>query len=470
MQNQLLRRLGIGLTSLAIFGFCASTPDSPSPKGEPPKPDTSLKLPEVAIYDRDPHHLWNRLYATLYVRTGKDGKEYGNDELDPFLWPDSKYLLTEPRFRQVIAVLDEFKGKNGAKPIGDPLKKAMFQRDLWAIFDWLADAEAEHQTEKSHRRELRKRLARIIGQVALSAEGIRGLPDNYAVALGGKIFPPKHDPSDPQKAFLPPDLLATDGPWVLLGVRGVLLTAPSHMQFFGGRSAFFVLMNLPQGRKATLDYLQKLRSFPNPLMPRPADRGGPGPPLPILNPDLPQFPVGTQVALVREMMLIDNQGTITPTRLVEDIQFRVFRDIPTKVNVPLERFDDLYSNQDFYEFQLRRKDLFSERAGGLHPVQPQEEESAYHLFLGSLAVVRDPLEAPAAQRSSGRSVILRSCTHCHGGPHVSGGPGIHSLRSYRRDFSQPPDLVDASRRWEEEAAVRSKRQHYSWGLLQGLLE
>jgi len=470
MQKLLPHRLGIGLTSLALFGFCGSAPDLPSPTGEAPKPDAFGKLPKVAIYDRDPHHIWNRLYAALYVRTTKDGQVYGNDELDPFLWPDSKYLLTELRYQQVLALLDEFQATNCAKLIRDPLKKAMFQRDLWAIFDWLADYDPEHQKEKRHRRELGKRLGRIIGQVALSAEEIRGLPDNYAVAVGSKTFPPKHDPSDPKKPFLPPELLATDGPWVLLGVRGGLLAAPFHVQFFGGRSAFFVLMKLPQGRKATLDYLQKLRSFPNPLMPRPADRGGPGPPLPILNPDLPQFPVGTQVALVREMMLIDNQGTITPTRLIEAIQFRVFRDIPGKENVPLERFDFLYSRQDFYEFQLRRKDLFSERAGGLHPVGSQEEESAYHLFLGSLQVTSDPLESAGSERSSGMAVILKSCTHCHGGPHVSGGPGIHSLRSYRRDFSQPPDLVDVSRQWEEEAAVRSKRQHYSWGLLQGLLE
>src|SRR5262245_4507746 len=35
-----------------------------------------------AIYDSNPDHLWNRLHHAFYVRTARNGEEYGRDELD----------------------------------------------------------------------------------------------------------------------------------------------------------------------------------------------------------------------------------------------------------------------------------------------------------------------------------------------------------------------------------------------------
>src|SRR5437899_3415270 len=42
--------------------------------GVAPQPD---RAPAAArpLYDRDPHHLWNRLYDALFVRVGPDGRE-----------------------------------------------------------------------------------------------------------------------------------------------------------------------------------------------------------------------------------------------------------------------------------------------------------------------------------------------------------------------------------------------------------
>src|SRR5262245_3050281 len=97
---------------------------------------------QVAVYDTDPEHLWNRLYAALYVRTTDDGQSHGQDELDPLLWENSTYLLTEPRYQQVLGLLNEFLVKGGDKLIEDPLRRALFQHDLWAVFGWLAAAHA----------------------------------------------------------------------------------------------------------------------------------------------------------------------------------------------------------------------------------------------------------------------------------------------------------------------------------------
>src|SRR5262249_22255296 len=156
---------------------------------DPPRaqPAPAAGPAKAAIYDPNPQHLWNRLYAALYVRTTPDGKTYGEDELDPLLWPSSKYLLTEPRHQRAIALLDEFHTKNGEKLIPDPLKRALLQRDLWAIFDWLADPDAEYQRETgtlmAERRKLQVRLARVIRRLALPADQLQALPDNYAAAV-----------------------------------------------------------------------------------------------------------------------------------------------------------------------------------------------------------------------------------------------------------------------------------------------
>jgi hypothetical protein len=56
-----------------------------------------------------------------------------------------------------------------------------------------------------------------------------------------------------------------------------------------------------------------------------------------------------------------------------------------------------------------------------------------------------------------------SCNACHGQ-----GPGIHGVLSYRR--VPPPELLESSRRGQEEAAIDWKLHRSSWGLLQGLLE
>src|SRR5262245_59712139 len=49
-----------------------------------------------AVYDSNPDHLWNRLHRAFYVRTARNGEEYGHDELDPLLWDRTKHLLVGP--------------------------------------------------------------------------------------------------------------------------------------------------------------------------------------------------------------------------------------------------------------------------------------------------------------------------------------------------------------------------------------
>jgi hypothetical protein len=414
---------------------------------EPPAPRTTL-------YDADAEHLWNRLYSALYFRTTADGKVYGADELEPLLYPESSYLLTGKRHKEVLALLDEFLARDGAKLIKDPLKRAVFQHDLWAIFDWSAEPDAADVPATAHltaeRRALQTRLARILRALAPSAEQVAQLPDTYAAAVAAGTFARAYDPDKADKPFLPPDLFEAHGPWVMLAENPGRLATPAHVQAFGGRSAFFAFLNMPKGRMATLEYLKQLRKFPNPLMPRPANGSGI-----LLNPDLPQFPVGTQAALVRELVLIDDKGNLTPTRILEEVQFRVYRDAPRGDNTKM-------SKQDFYEFRMSRSGLFAEKAGGLRA------EGADGTAFGRLnREFYDPFEQP--DHTPRPSPILQQCVGCHG---VQEGPGIHSVQSYRHGFSsggeRPADLIASERRTQEDAAARWKRGQYNWGVLEGL--
>lgn len=434
---------------------------------ETSRTDAKSETGPVTVYDANSTHLWNRLHGALFIRTAADGTRYGQDELDPLLWAKSKYLLAGERHKRVVAVLDEFLAKDGHKLIKDPLKRVVLQHDLWAVFDCLANPNNtflyRDDDSPPEARALQRRLAKAIQRLALSAREIERLPDDYAASIAAKTFPTNHDPEKPEKAFLPANLFDANGPWVILGEH-LAPAAPVHVRAAQGRSAFFVLINLPAGRKATLAYLEKLAAFPNPLMPRPVDRNATfqAKRLPRLNPELPQFPVGTQVALVRELLAIDDRGKIKPTRLIESAQFRVYREIPKGDPPHPEGFDDLVGKQDVYEFRLSRKDLFAGTAGGLHAIGPRDKD--VHPFLNPGP--EDPFEEEPAIRPTGFSP-LAECSGCHG------PPGIHSVEAYRRSFNQLPQpghLRAFDRGQQERASMGRKWENYSWGLLQGLLE
>src|SRR5712692_203818 len=244
------------------------------------------------IYDPNPMHIWNRLYDALFIRKDQTGATYGADALDPLLWRETQHLLTGSSHQRALSILDEFLRAHAENQIRDPAKKALLQRNLWAVFDWSAPSGGDHAAE---RRELQVRLAEVLRRLALTSEEIKSLPDNYAQAVASGVFAREYDPTNRDRAFLPPDLLQPHGPWVCIrGDQGPV--AETHVGELSGRSRFLVLVRLPQGRKATLDYFRALWNVAEPWVASEldAERGA-------LNPNLPQFPVETQVALLRQI-------------------------------------------------------------------------------------------------------------------------------------------------------------------------
>jgi hypothetical protein len=374
-----------------------------------------------SIYHPDDQHLWNRLFRQLYQRTTSDGKEYGWDSLDPLLWYETAYLLEGLSHQQAIQLLEEFISTRGEELIADPLKRAMFQRDLWAVFDWLS---LRSDSYPSQRQALQERLARVIQLLALTGAEIRSLPNNYQEAIESNAFPISYRKEKPDAAFLPSDLLLPNGDWVCVGREGGPI-ADTHLREFPffGRSAFLVFIRVPGGRELTLNYLSRLKW-----------------------PSAPTIVPGTELALVRQMMLIDKQGNIIPSPIVESVQLRHF---------------DSSNVQQFFELTLSRKLLFAGLRGGLRALDSSDME-----FVLFRAHDYDPIERHPADIEHFRTAPLSQCVSCHH-VEVQGITGAKSILSYSRLrfplFEQiQPILIETIPELEAQAVIGWKLRHDTW--------
>jgi len=209
----------------------------------------------VSLYDKDPNHLWNRVYSTLLIRSPKPETPI-NDLLDPPYWGDTKHLLDGEANRTAVAVLGEFVKGAPAPAAMTPWQRAVMQRDLLGIFQWLSGIQTrDASAATTDYQQLSAAIVAAIRHVALTAEEIRKLPDNYAAAVNAPDAVTTFHAAQPAP-FLPKDLLADDGPWVALGrMADEGIAATMHFTFLGGRSVFEVRMKHPEGRAAGEAYM-----------------------------------------------------------------------------------------------------------------------------------------------------------------------------------------------------------------------
>jgi hypothetical protein len=391
-----------------------------------------------------------RLRRQLFTRTDPEGKPF-EEGLEAPLGPHSKFLTDGESHRQALAALDDFlKGEPEKKMTR--LQRALLQRDLWAVLAATTGETRERVRETASgriertgyhedvgdadlerprpRRELQRRLVAAMRRTALDPRDIASLPDSLADAVESAAFPKEFDPKHPERPFLPADLADAKGAW--LGFASWLppdgLAVPQHTAFVKGRSVFTVRLRLPGGREATAAYLKKAA-------------GG----------NVDQFPVGTQIALVRRAVLIDDTGTPRPTRLTESVELRYYRK-PERGKEPIDAGAPA-------AFVLGR-------TGGLRPVGA-DETAPYSFQARAGRSDTDPLEAPKPFRKAGP--LLQLCASCH--ERSDGRGGIHTVNTLEaRERGEPPGLLPSSEDEQEKATIRWLRKSYSWGLVQGLWE
>jgi hypothetical protein len=212
------------------------------------------------------------------------------------------------------------------------------------------------------------------------------------------------------------------------------LVAPVHTAFVKGRSVFSVHLRLPGGRTATETYLSN------------ATKG-----------QFAQFSEGTQIALLRRMLLIDDVGTLRPTTLTESVELRTYR--------KPERGTEMTDVGAPAVFVLSRKDLFADRQGGLRAVTRDEMAPySFQARMGNLSL--DPFEMP---RSIRQEPLLQTCTGCHS--RKDGRGGVYSVASSNAgEPGEPLGLSGTTIDDQTRATMNWVRKTYTWGLIQGLWE
>jgi hypothetical protein len=399
--------VGAMLVSLLVLVGVASraTPEPPDQK---------------PLFHSDADHIWNRLHRHVCLRDGKSGI----DEREPLspggTGPLSTFLIKGKSHETAVALLDEFNKLAVDRRVKEPLKRAIFQHDLWEAFTSttpearqfiFADVtgrtlKAQHFVDPGDagledtrpRRDVQKRLVQAIRAVALTPREIAGLPDNLADTVMAGTYPKEFDPQHADRPFLPPDLLAKDGPWVAVAsaTRSDELAAPAHLAATKGRAVFTVFLRLPEGRKATEAYVKRMQDGA-----------------------LPELPEGTQTALLKRWLLIDDQGRPRESPLTESLQIRVYWK------------DDLGRP---FAFRLCRDELLAGRDSGIKAVSTKNE----------------------------------SCASCHA--RNDGRQGVRSIAILYAGELNKPGLTAVRAGDQAERTTQWLTTTYTWGLFQGMWE
>lgn len=411
----------------------------------------------LPLYHPDPDHIWNCLFTLFYTRPSElpSRPDYpsdpillndcelkyrrgelppgpvvkrleGGDSMSFLAWPKTRYFSELVVCERANQLLDLFIQNHSENLITNPLKRAFFQRDLWAVFDHLVGQNIDRfgdselakkrfpvpeyeisQDELEHpdagamqRREiLCRKLAIVIKRLALPRSTIESLPDTYAEAVRSDYFTAQQDFTS-KANYLPPGLLTDPGEWVEIDTSPESLhTDKREGQIdyvawnIRGRSYYRIFWRFPAGRKAVEEYLRYLRE--NGVdWPRTAQRGGIA-----LKPDVRQIPIGMEAATVQFMIVLDDQLNLVPTRVAESVRVTVYKNVDGSPD-PLTNTGRGMIGR---EYIARRYLLFDNlKQGGL--VRNPDDAPTYRVLLNGI----QDWGITARQHSA-----AQSCLACH---------------------------------------------------------
>jgi len=381
------------------------------------------------------------------------------DGFAPPLWGNSSYLIKNESGRRFREALAAFAALSDAQIANYPaLNRAILQHQLWAVFDWSAHAGKRESFERSALEVMQRSLGSLIRRVALSAEEIQSLPDLVKNTSDSDAYPEGADPSAPLQPFFPKTIGSKESSWVC--ISGAALRSKFHDMHEQWRSAFQIYIRLPGEREETLRYLKELNEFRDPwvtekpetiLLNRTRPHGGINNVDLYVNPNTPQFPNGTQVAMLEQWLLIRDDGQLVVSPLIASVQLREYLDLLTSKS-------SSQGKQGVAEFHLQARDLMK---GNLALVPLTHEQS----YFRAGGIASDPYE-PSQNRRHGMGPRLKTCIECHS------GWGIHSVNSRAQLFDvvslEPPRLLERSPEETAHFTIEAKKNDFNWGLLQGV--
>lgn len=350
-----------------------------------------------AIYSSDPADPWNRIFAVLFTRTVKTSKTSEFADAGPFVpapYPFPSYLRVqvstrtfdryEDGDRALEAFYPSFITRLGidralsesaalARALNDAynehavrpaLHRALMQSDLWSAYDALArDVGIAGARPSDARREqaaaLLPRLARLIGKLALPADEIARLPDNYAAARSAN-------------AALP-DLFAADGPWMEV-VRSPHRMHDDAADFRRASRVFIRPVRRPDSESRFLGRVGDQR-------------------------DVSEI---AATALVMQLLVVDSKGQVVPTRLVSDAQIRTFA---------RDGRGALRGDVDEYELSRRRL-IDAPSSGGF--VHFGGTDPAYLPLAGNDYGFATPARDSHGETAPILATLATRCSACHG--------------------------------------------------------
>jgi len=381
----------------------------------------------LPIYHPNPEHIWNRLFAAFYTRISrlpsKPGGEpinriEGGDYIDFLAWGRTAYWSSAATANRLNGLLDEFLNDGGVDAIDEPIKRAVLLRDLWAAHDFFVEQNMRRLGSidvRRRRTQLCLKLARVIQSLALPRATIERSPDTYAAAIRSGQFAAEQD-FTLNHDYLPHGLMTDPENWVEVDFyqpnlhedlfdRFITL----HARAYRGRSYFRIFYRFPGGRRALTAFLKTLDE--QGVDWRQAAQDG----FILLKDDAPQIPVGTQVALVQFMMTLDDTLQPVPTKIVESVRHRTFRN----VDGASEPRTNTGFGMHIMEYTLKRRLLFDNLdRGGLE--REPDDAPLYRIIF-------QPRGAPDWGTDQ-RKTLFQQCADCHMTPKAD-RLGVHSMPS-----------------------------------------
>jgi hypothetical protein len=416
-----VKRIGTSVAGIAVMALAAA--HGLQRTDQPTEAAAWVRLAEAPekIYSDNPNDSWNRIFYYLFSRrvTARLSSEFpdaapfekladvefmhlekstrtfvrvetGDRAIDPlypsFLRDDGiRAVLKGPAYADFKKALQD--GVADTSP-HDAMARAMMQSDLWSAYDIVfryQQYEQQGQSELAqHRLEALDLLGRLIRKVALTPEEIRPLPDNYAMA---------------RTKYALPDLFGKSG-WVEVKWFPDRL----HDESAGFRRVTRVFLKPARPPGNMQKFLNDFRAGTNPATERLEG-----------------------VALVIQPLLVNAHGEVKPTKIVTDVQIRIFRKQTGELAVQKTQIG-------VYEVSRR---LLRDGASGFLE-QDREDATAYLPASGN-----DYSYASPSVMSRGAPLIVKQrtrCTMCHDGdltglmtfamavpPKERPGPPVHQL-------------------------------------------